>query len=267
MTSDGPRERVKRWLARIPAGRPAGGATLLIYHRVGGGSSDELDVPVDAFREQAAALSGVDVVAIDEAHRRLVAGDERPSFVLTFDDGFADVYEHAWPILRERELPFTVYLTSGYVGQQMRWEGSTSKEQGAAALTWAQLREMVQSGLCTVGNHTHTHVRPELLSEDELDRCTSEIEEHLNVTPRHFAYTWGVRVPQMEPALRERFLSAATGQLGRNLPGSDPVRLRRVPVRRTDPLPFFEAKLHGQLLPEKVYAGIVAAAKRAGIRA
>jgi peptidoglycan/xylan/chitin deacetylase (PgdA/CDA1 family) len=267
MGSGGPRERVKRWLARMPSGRPAAGATLLIYHRVGGGSSDELDVPVDAFREQVAALSRVDVVPIDEAHRRLTGGDARPSFVLTFDDGFADLYENAWPVLRERELPFTVYLTTGYVGGQMRWEGSTSKEQGAAALTWEQLHEMVESGLCTVGNHTHTHVRPELLSEHELDRCTAEIEQHLKVTPRHFAYTWGVRVPQMEPALRDRFLSAATGQLGRNLPGCDPVRLLRVPVRRTDPLPFFEAKLHGQLLPEKVYARIVTAAKRAGVRA
>ena len=42
----------------------------------------------------------------------------------------------------------------------MRWEGSTAREQGAPALTWDQLREMVDSGLCTVGNHTHTHVRP-----------------------------------------------------------------------------------------------------------
>ena len=50
--------------------------------------------------------------------------------VLTFDDGFADVHDHAWPLLRERGLPFTIYLTTAYVGGPMRWEGSTAKEQG-----------------------------------------------------------------------------------------------------------------------------------------
>ncbi|MFD0350255.1 polysaccharide deacetylase family protein [Kitasatospora aburaviensis] len=41
--------------------------------------------------------------------------------MLTFDDGFADVYDHAWPLLSERGLPFTIYLASGHVGGEMRW--------------------------------------------------------------------------------------------------------------------------------------------------
>ena len=108
-------------------------------------------------------------------------GDETPSVVLTFDDGFRDVFENAWPMLRDRELPFTIYLASAYVGGTMHWDGSTAKAAGPA-LTWDQLAEMVGSGLCTIGNHTHSHVRPELLTEAELDRCSTEIEQHLGVT-------------------------------------------------------------------------------------
>jgi hypothetical protein len=126
---------------------------------------------------------------------------------------------------------------------------------------------MVASGLCTVGNHTRTHARPEALTEAELDSCSDDLERHLLVRPRHFAYTWGIPVPEMEPALRARFRTAATGRLGRNQPGVDLLRLRRVPVRRTDPAQFFRAKLVGGLGPERAYAGIVAVAKKVGARA
>jgi hypothetical protein len=70
----------------------------------------------------------------------------------------------------------------------------------------------------------------------------------------------------MQPALRTRFRSSSTARLGRNLPGVDPTSLRRVPVRRTDPIGFFGAKLRG-LGPERAYAGIVRAAKAVGARA
>ena len=254
---------IKRGLARVPDGAGARGATLLIYHRVGGGSPDERDLAVADFEQQAAELCRYDVVSLDSAVDRLEHGDASPSVVLTFDDGFADVYEHAWPILRARQLPFTLYLTTGYVGSTMHWDGSTAKAAGPG-LSWPQLVEMVESGLCTIGNHTHTHVRPQRLDAGELDTCTRLVEQRLGVKPAHFTYPWGIPVPQMDDEIRARFRSASTGQPGRNLPGTDMLRLRRVPVRRTDPIEFFRAKLTGRLRAERVYEKIVAAAKMAG---
>ena len=246
---------------------PASGATLLIYHRIGGGTPDELDVPSDAFARQLDVLDAHDVVSLDEALDRLDAGDTRPTVVLTFDDGFDDVHANAWPLLRERRLPFTVYLASGYVSTPMVWEGSTAKGSTGKGMSWAQLSEMVGSGLCTVGNHTHRHVRPDDLSVDEVDACTAAVESRLGVVPRHFTYPWGVRVPTMERALRARFRSASTGDLGRNLPGTDRLRLARVPVRQTDPDQFFAAKLTGALGPERAYARILRLGKAVGLRA
>ena len=260
------RRTVKRVLGALQPAAPAAGATLLIYHRVGGGTADELDVDAASFASQLDALAGRDVLSLDAALDRLDADDPRSSLVLTFDDGFEDVYRNAWPLLRDRGLPFTVYLATAYMGAAMRWEGSTAIGEAGRGLSWGQLAEMVGSGLCTVGNHTHTHARPEALTPDELDRCTATIESRLGVTPRHFTYPWGVAVPCMETELRRRFRSASTGELGRNLPGADPMRLRRVPVRRTDPPRFFAAKLSGGLAPERAYAGIVGAAKALGLR-
>lgn len=257
----GLRRIVKQGLAPLDAG-VAGthGVTLLIYHRVGGGSVDERDVPVATFARQLDEVAGHDVVALDTALDALAAGDDRPRVVLTFDDGFTDVHEHAWPLLRDRGLPFTLYVATRYVGRVMHWEGSTASA-AAPGLSWDQLGELAASPLCTIGNHTHSHVGPDELSVEELDRCTDALSRHLDVVPRHFAYPWGIPVPAMEPELRRRFRSAATGRVGRNEPGADPFALARVPVRGSDPDPFFRAKLSGALRAERSYDALVRTVK------
>lgn len=253
---------LKRALSRVDRGAgAASGATLLIYHRVGGGTTNELDMEVAAFERQLDLLAQHDVVSLDAALDRLDAGDPRPSVVLTFDDGFDDVYANAWPLLRERQLPFTIYLATAYLGQTMRWEGATAKGSPGRGLSWDQVRRMQDSGLLTLGSHTHHHVRPEHLTEAELDACSDAIFARCGVRPHHFTYPWGIPVPAMEDALRARFRSASTGEVGRNLPGQDLMRLNRVPVRRTDPEDFFRAKLTGDLRAERAYGSLVGAAK------
>ncbi|MFD0276104.1 polysaccharide deacetylase family protein [Kitasatospora sp. NPDC127111] len=253
-TVGGVRAHVERAPARRVGARPGEGATVLVYHRIGGGNPDEPDVATADFTAQAdlpAELPPGRVVPLDEALDRIEASRCTPGTVLTFDNGFADVYDNAWTLPRERGLPFTVYLVSGHVGGEMRWEGSIAKTSGAPG-------------------PSRGHARPEPLGTAEPDACNDDVEQHLGVRSRHYAYTWGVPVPPMEPALRARCRTAATGEVGRNTPGADPVRLCRMPVRpvrRTDPIDFLRAKLYGRLIPERAYARIVATAKAVGARA
>jgi peptidoglycan/xylan/chitin deacetylase (PgdA/CDA1 family) len=260
------RAMIKKQLARVARSRGSRGLTMLIYHRIGGRTRDERDVTADAFRRHARALSCARVLPLDGALDELAVGDDRPKVVITFDDGFEDVATTAWPILAEHGLPFTVYLATAYVGGTMHWDGSTATAAGPA-LTWDQIGDLVDSGLCTLGNHTHVHARPEKLTTHELDRCTAQIRSRVGITPRHFAYPWGLPVQRMERAVRERFRSACTGEIGRNHPGVDPLRLHRVPVRGSDPLAFFETKVSGSLVPEHAYDMIVRTAKGVGLRA
>jgi len=59
--------------------------------------------------------AGFDVVSLDEAHWRLCEGDFERSFAcFTFDDGYRDNYEHAYPIFRDLELPFAIYVPSDF---------------------------------------------------------------------------------------------------------------------------------------------------------
>lgn len=74
------------------------------------------------FRErlQAIRAAGVPVLPLGEAVERLRAGElQRPSLAITFDDGFADFYRAAVPMLREFGFPATVYLTTYYVDRRL----------------------------------------------------------------------------------------------------------------------------------------------------
>lgn len=269
LSGPGLRRGLKHVLAAVDrpwsSAASASGTTVLIYHRIGGGTPDERDLPTAEFEAQVEALSRHRVVALDTALDELAAGDDSPKVVLTFDDGFVDVHTTAWPLLREAGLPFTLYVTTAYLDGTMHWPGSTSRHPGPA-LSWQQLEELATSPLVTIGNHTHTHARPEDLTAEELDRCSELLEQRLGVAPAHFCFTWGLPVPAARPLLETRFRSAATGLVGRNDPATDLLNLHRVPVRGTDPLSFFEAKLRGDLGAERAYERIVTAAKRTGMR-
>lgn len=70
------------------------------------------------FLERAARTlrqSGVDLVSLDEVHRRLADGEFGRRFVcLTIDDGYRDTLEYAYPILKRHEIPFAVYVTTRF---------------------------------------------------------------------------------------------------------------------------------------------------------
>ena len=58
---------------------------------------------------------GFEIVSLDEAHFRLIEGDYGKPFVcFTFDDGYRDNLEHAYPIFNQHRLPFAVYIPTDY---------------------------------------------------------------------------------------------------------------------------------------------------------
>ena len=92
---------------------------ILAYHRV----NDQQDpffgaTPVEVFRRQMALLAThFHIYPLQELIRRSAVGDVPPRAVaITFDDGYKDNYEVAFPILKEFNIPATIFLTTGVIG-------------------------------------------------------------------------------------------------------------------------------------------------------
>jgi peptidoglycan/xylan/chitin deacetylase (PgdA/CDA1 family) len=240
---------------------PEPGVVVLIYHRVGErGDPSEIDLPADVFDRQMAWLAETGrVVTLDAALDLLTASDadsvsgpgQATKVVVTFDDGTADLADVALPILARHGVPATVYVATRFIDEQLPWPA------GGVPLSWAGAREMVDSGLVTIGSHTHGHRLLDRLSPseaaDELDRSRDLIEDRLGVAAHHFAYPKAVAPsdPAVEAEVRRRFRSAALGGNRPNRYGAtDAHRLNRTAIQVSDGITFFRRKAAGGMALE-----------------
>ena len=98
---------------------------VLMYHRI---LNPELNsyplqpgmyVTPDTFEQQMRYLKEeANVVPLDELAQNIAQGNyiEPRTVAITFDDGWNDIYQHAWPILRYYKLPATVFLVTSFIG-------------------------------------------------------------------------------------------------------------------------------------------------------
>lgn len=231
--------------------RPTG-PRLLIYHQIGAGLGRQMEVGVADFEWHLDRLQAEwEVATLDEALRRWNDPAADRLVVLTFDDGYLDTWTTAFPRLLEFGLPFTLYLATHSIES-----GEPLGPAGAAdPLTWDQVGEMVDSGLVTVGAHTHTHVDlTRLASEpilEEVSMSDDLIEQRLGVRPRHFAYPWGHWSATAESVLAERYESAVVGGFVKAPSRLHPMRVRRYPIQLSDGTRHFRARLRGGLRAEE----------------
>lgn len=221
--------------------RRTGDITILLYHRVGAGER-EIDLPAETFERQLEELAARHPVrSLDE-----VLGTDVGGVVVSFDDGFRDFHDQVLPLLVRHEAPAVLYLATGLIANGRATAG---EDEG---LTWSQLREAVDTGLVTVGSHTHSHVPLRDVTEreagEEMRRSKEQIEDRLGIACRHFAYPFAVASQAAQRAARALFDSAAWDAWKTNRRGRiDPYRLGRTPVLRSDGSLFFRAKVAGRL--------------------
>lgn len=227
------------------------GPRILIYHQVGSNLGRQMEVTVPAFEFQLRWLMGNgSIVSLQEALDRAGEPDADRLFVLTFDDGYRDLYDTAFPMLAAVTAPFVVYVTTEPVESGRPMGGQ------AEPLTWDQISDMADAG-ATIGSHTHTHPdlrhTPPDVVESELAESDRLIERRLGVRPQHFCYPYGYWSATAEPLVRERYLTATLGGGPAVRPDNDPHRIHRVPIQLSDSRYFFIRKMKsGMVLEEKV---------------
>jgi peptidoglycan/xylan/chitin deacetylase (PgdA/CDA1 family) len=264
-----------KWMARKAAKTPllasgiirqslrqkarSGGCSFLLYHRVDGKLPLELDLNAALFQRQAALLAASRrVIGYEEALKRLEHpedGDE-PSYVLTFDDGYLDFYTCVFPLLKQYDLPAILFVTTGFVEEGTPYPMLSNPGVDVKPVTWDMLGEMTESGLVTLGAHTHTHPvltgkpRPEI--EEELVRPLELFERRLGLRPLHFAYPRAEADAEVRLLVALHYASAVAGGGRRAQPEEfDRHNIPRIPIRRSDGWQFFRAKLRGWLDDEE----------------
>jgi peptidoglycan/xylan/chitin deacetylase (PgdA/CDA1 family) len=194
---------------------PAVGLNVLMYHSISNGTGPT-SISAETFRIQIQALAscGYQTVSLDEFRAWHAGNLELPakSIMITFDDGFVDFAECAFPVLKDHNYTATVFLVSGMVGKTDEWEGADRKSR--RLMTWSQVADLARNNI-DIGGHGVTHCELTKLSSVELEReirqCRDDIERRLGRPVPAFAPPYGRAGHREHEEIRKRFdLSVGT---------------------------------------------------------
>lgn len=202
---------------------PAIGKVLMLHRvveRIGPQpEAPRLEVTVDFFAQTLDTFQkqGVDFIAMDQVAERLQSRNRKPFVCLTFDDGYLDTYSLAYPILKERQIPFCVYMTRDFY----RGTAKPHWNPQAEMMGVDQLLALGTDPLCTIGVHTcsHPHLSNLPFEEQchEIVECKSDLERLFGRSVHHLAYPYGDYNQETLRIVRQLGFATAVTTSGRNV--------------------------------------------------
>lgn len=221
------------WTLKVP---------ILMYHYISEppAGSDvyrvDLSVTPDSFRQQMAYLKENGYTTIDfyELSTAIVAHTELPEkpILVTFDDGYLDNYEEAFPILQEYGFKGTFFVVTEFI--------DAGRE---GYMTWEMVEEMAQAGQ-RIESHSRTHPDLTTKSRDgliwELLGSQETLTAHIGYKPRYFCYPGGTYNEETIQILKELdFWGAVTTENGSWHGFNDRFEWRRVRMRNSTSMQEF----------------------------
>ena len=200
---------------------------VLNYHQVNDRLTS-LAVPINDFDSQMNFLveNGYIAITPDALLSALEGELDLPPkpMLITFDDGYTDNYDNAFPILQKYGLRATIFIIPSFVGKN-------------GYMDWDQLKEMEENGI-TMQSHTLNHIALEELPDDEMrvELLNSKkiLEEKLGHSVDFVAYPTGTYNLHIAAIAREvGYKGAFTIKYGNVDLGSNFFALERVPIFQT----------------------------------
>ena len=183
-------------------------ATVIMYHRFGESRYPTTNVSIKQFEDHLKFINEGDytVAPLIDIIETLKAGGviKDRTLAITVDDAYLSVYKEAWPRLKEYGFPFTVFVATDPVDDNLK-----------NYMSWDQIRELQEDGVF-IGSQTKTHPHMHLLTpikvEQEIALSNERFLEEIGQYPRLFAYPYGEYSLNVIKAVRDSGFIAAFGQ-------------------------------------------------------
>ena len=225
---------------------------ILLYHHVSSTAPRSTSLSAPEFEEHLEYLNQNNYTVIDlaQALDAVQQGAALPdkAIVITFDDAWRDIYIQGFPLLKQYNYPFTVFVNTDPVDQNQRH-----------TMTWDMLRELKQHG-GTLANHTRDHdylVRKPNYGKAwltaalaNIDYAQQRLTEELGPVPKWLAYPFGEYNNRLKLALKDKGYIAFGQQSGGVAQFSDFQALPRFPAAGAySQLKSLKTKLASQPFP------------------
>ena len=181
------------------------GVTALMYHRFGEDRYPSTNIKTEIFAEHINEInnSEIEFISFEKFKEIINAKINKNYLLLTIDDAFLSFYQNAWPILKNKKIPFILFVSTREIGKH-------------GYMNWEQIKEIDSSNLATIGNHSHSH---DYLADWKNEKIISDIQtsikifkEKIGYSPEIFSYPFGEYSNDLKEIIHNLNFKFAFGQ-------------------------------------------------------
>jgi len=163
---------------------------ILLYHSINDDNSS-MSLKINIFENQMKYLrkNGYKTVTFDEINK-----SAKKQIIITFDDGYKDIFINALPILKRYNFKATCFFVTNLIGQENNWDIKKKNFLRKEIMSTNDINHWISSGM-NIGSHSHNHIDLTKISEqnllNELEYSKKILEDKFNNFSNIFCYPYG----------------------------------------------------------------------------
>ena len=160
------------------------GILSLMYHRFNENKYPSTNIQMDVFKQHIEIIKSLEYDFFDpnDLKKNFHVKKENKKILITIDDAFSSFYEFAWPYLKEKKIPFILFVSTEAVGKN-------------GYMTWKQIKELEKEPNTYIGNHSHSHDYLVDLKNNnfinDIDIANQTFINNIGYNPIFFSYPFG----------------------------------------------------------------------------
>ena len=181
------------------------GLISIMYHRFNEAKYPSTNIQVEIFKEHLNIIEREGLKFIDpkDFEKAIKQNKKNRKILMTIDDGLLSFYKNAWPILKEKKIPFILFVNTREVGS-------------FNYMNWEQIRELYDSSLVEIGNHSHSHEylveKSSEIIEKDIQTSIKIFREKLGKNSEFFSYPFGEYSLKFKEIIKQLGFKYAFGQ-------------------------------------------------------
>ena len=199
------------------------GTLSLMYHRFNENKYPSTNIKMDIFKKQMEIIKtkGYKFENPDFFDKNFFVEKKEKKILLTIDDAFSSFYENAWPFLKEKKIPFILFVSTEAVGKN-------------GYMGWDELRKIESYDFAFLGNHSHSH---EYLIDFTFNDFKKDINTSIKIfkkeigyNPIFFSYPFGEYSKKQIEFIKKKFKYGFGQHSGVIDLNKNPYELPRFPI-------------------------------------
>ncbi len=176
-----------------------------MYHRFNENKYPSTNIKIEDFKKHIEIIKNQNIEFVNPKNFEIDLSKKKKKrkILLTIDDGYSSFYENAWPILKEKKIPFILFISTREVGSN-------------GYMNWEQIKNISKEDFVEIGNHSHTH---EYLVDENLETIKRDIVTSINIFKKNmghnsnfFSYPFGEYSLEFKELIKSLGFKYALGQ-------------------------------------------------------